>query len=371
MTHRIGVGIVGYGAIARVHATVLTIFAQLYPDMGVYPHIVAITPGGPSSSARASRDYPTVPQMTYAEMLSRDDVDVVLCATPTDMHFAQVQQALVAGKHVMCEKPLTVSVAQSRELVALADAHQRVLAMNHHFRHVPALNEIHQRVTSGALGTPISGHLRYYRSSNVNPQRPATWRFAGSGGGVLVDLGSHLIDLVHFIFQSKIIRLQAQLRTVVTQRPDAHGQLVTIESDDVAWLTVQLANGMRLTLEASKMVPGAADDVRVEVYGTQSSVMFDMLDVNTLVVGTAQTPAAAQRIQLWNRMSPAAALPGPETSTGSLSWHAASWQQCLARIIGGEGSLCDGRAGLLVDTVIVAAQQSAARDGAWVEVVYE
>lgn len=119
------------------------------------------------------------------------------------------------------------------------------------------------------------------------------------------------------------------------------------------------------------MVPGAADDVRVEVYGTQSSLMFDMLDVNTLVVGDAQAPAAAQRTQVWNRMSPAATLPGPETSTGSLSWHAASWQQCLARVIGHETPLCDGHAGLAVDVVIAAAQQSAAQDGSWVEVSYE
>jgi predicted dehydrogenase len=370
MTHRIGVGIVGYGAIARVHAAALTIFAQLYPEMGVYPHIVAITPGGAASSARALRDYPSVPHLPFAEMLACDDVNVVLCATPTEMHFEQVRHALRVGKHVMCEKPLTVDVAQSGELVALADAGNRVLAINHHFRHVPALREIQQHVVAGSLGTPISGHMRYYRSSNVNPQRPLTWRFIGSGGGVLVDLGSHLIDLVHFVCQSPIVRVQATLRTVVPQRPDHTGQLVDVQSDDVAWLNVQLANGMRLTLEASKMVPGAADDVRVEVYGTQSSLMFDMLDVNTLVVGQAQSPAATQRIQMWNRMSPPATLPGQETSTGSLSWHAASWQQCLTRIIGQESLLCDGRAGLMVDAVIVAAQRSAATDGAWVEVVH-
>lgn len=371
MTHRIGIGIVGYGAIARVHAAALTIFAQIYPDMGVYPHIVAVTPGGATSNARALRDHPAVPHVTFDELIHRDDVDVVLCATPTALHFEQVQHALLAGKHVMCEKPLTVNVVQSRALVALADQHQRVLALNHHFRQVPALREMHQRVTAGTLGTPVSGHLRYYRSSNVNPQRPATWRFAGSGGGVLVDLGSHLIDLVHFIFQTKVVRLSADLRTVVSERPDATGQLIHIMSDDVAWMTAYLANGMRITLEASKMVPGAADDVRVEVYGTQSSLIFDMLDVNTLVVGDAQAPSAAQRTQIWNRMSPAATLPGPETSTGSLSWHAASWQQCLARIIGQESSLCDGRAGLAVDVVIAAAQHSAIHDSMWVEVAYD
>jgi predicted dehydrogenase len=371
MTHRIGIGIVGYGAIARVHAIALAMFAHIYPDMAVYPQIVAITPGGVESRMRALRDHPAVPHVTFDELIHRDDVDVVLCATPTALHFEQVRQVLLAGKHVMCEKPLTVNVAQSRELVALADAHQCVLAMNHHFRQVPALREMYQRVTIGTLGVPVSGHLRYYRSSNVNPQRPATWRFAGSGGGVLVDLGSHLIDLVHFIFQTKVVRLSADLRTVVSQRPDATGELVQIDSDDVAWMTAYLANGMRITLEASKMVPGAADDVRVEVYGTQSSLMFDMIDVNTLVVGDAHAPAAAQRTQVWNRMSPAATLPSPETSTGSLSWHVASWQQCLARVVGHDTPLCDGRAGLAVDVVIAAAQRSAMQGSTWVEVIYE
>ncbi|MFZ9857193.1 MAG: Gfo/Idh/MocA family protein [Roseiflexaceae bacterium] len=371
MTQHIGVGIVGYGAIARIHATALMMFSQLYPDMNLYPRIAAITPGGTTSSARALRDHPFVPHVSLEEMVQRDDVDVVLCATPTELHFGQVHTALSAGKHVMCEKPLTVNVAQSRALVDVADAHDRVLALNHHFRHVPAIYEMHRRVVSGTLGTPLSGHFRYYRASNVNPQRPVTWRFVGYGGGVLVDLGSHLIDLVHFIFDTTVVRLQANLRTVVIQRPDHTGKLVPIESDDVVWLTAELANGMRITIEASKMVPGAADDVRIEMYGTQASLMFDMLDVNTLMVGSAEAPAAAQRIQLWNRMAPAASLPSPETSTGSLSWHAASWQQCFARIIGHESGLCDGRAGLAVDVVIAAAQQSAAQGGMWVEVNYE
>ncbi|MBM4413620.1 MAG: Gfo/Idh/MocA family oxidoreductase [Chloroflexi bacterium] len=371
MTRHLGIGIVGYGAIARVHATALAMFAQMYPDMGVTPTIVAITPGGPASVARATRDYPHVPHVTYAQLLERDEVDVVLCATPTQLHGDYVRDALVAGKHVMCEKPLTVDVAQSRTLVDLAETHQRVLAVNHHFRHVPALCEMQRRIASGGLGTPIGGHLRYYRSSNVNPQRPTTWRFEGPGAGVLIDLGSHLIDLVHFLSASTIVRVLASMRTVVAQRPNQQGRIIDIHSDDVAWLGMHLANGMYITLEASKMVPGAADDVRVELYGTQSSMMFDMLDVNAVVIGDADAPAATQRIQTWNRMSPPAALPSPETSTGSLSWHAASWQQCVARIIGQQTPLCDGRAGLMVDAVLRAAQLSATAGGVWVEVSYE
>lgn len=371
MTHTIGVGIIGYGAIARVHATIIQIFAQLYPELHVVPTIVSIAPGGATSCARAMRDYPAVPQMTIDALLQQRNVDVVLCATPTELHYEQVMAALHAGKHVMCEKPLTVNVTQSHELVRTATARGRVLAMNHHFRHVPALAEMQRQIASGMLGEPISAHLRYFRASNVNPQRPLTWRFVGHGGGVLVDLGSHLIDLIHFLFASRVTRVRAEMRTVVRERPDSNGAMVPVESDDVAWVTAELTNGMRVTLEASKMVPGAADDVRVEAYGTRASYFFDMLDVNTLGVGDARTGAALQRTHLWNRMTPAATLPSPETSTGSLSWHAASWYQCIARIIGHTSPLCDGNAGVYVDAVIGAAQQSAQSDGAWIEVQYE
>jgi predicted dehydrogenase len=371
MTQTLGVGIVGYGAIARVHTAVIQLFAQLYPHVDIVPTIVAIAPGGANSQARALRDFPLVPQVAYETLLQRPDVDIVLCATPTELHFDHVMEALQAGKHVMSEKPLTVNIAQSQLLVATATAHSRVLALNHHFRHVPAIAEMQRQIASGALGAPISAHLRYFRASNVNPQRALTWRFVGHGGGVLVDLGSHLIDLTNFLFESQIVRVQAELRTVISERPNQSGALVAVESDDVAWVTAQLANGMRVSIEASKMVPGAADDVRVEAYGTRASYFFDMLDVNSLGIGDARMGTSMHRTQLWNKMTPAASLPSPETSTGSLSWHAASWQQCLARIAGHETPLCDGSAGLLVDAVIAAAQQSATAGGTWVEVAYE
>lgn len=371
MTQHLGIGIIGYGAIARVHTAVIQLFAQLYPGMDVVPTIVAITPGGAASHARALRDLPAVPHMEYTALLQRTDVDIVLCATPTELHFEYVLAALQAGKHVMCEKPLTVSIAQSRMLVETATAKRCVLALNHHFRHVPALAQMQRHIAAGEMGDPISAHLRYFRASNVNPERALTWRFVGQGGGVLVDLGSHLIDLTNFLFNRRIVRVQATMRTVITARPDHSGARVTVESDDVAWITAQLADGMRVSIEASKMVPGAADDVRVEAYGTRASYFFDMLDVNTLGVGDARMGTSMQRTQLWNKMTPAASLPSPETSTGSLSWHAASWYQCISRIQGLQSSLCDGEAGVVVDAVIIAAQQSARADGAWVEVRYE
>jgi predicted dehydrogenase len=368
MTMSLGIALVGYGAIGRLHASVIQLLPQLYPTLTYRPHLVAVCAGGAKSQANAHRDYPHLPHYAYAEILALPNVDIVAICTPTATHATQVADALRAGKHIMCEKPLTVDTHASAALVALAAQQQRMLVLNHHFRRIPAIAEAHRMIAHGHLGTPLSAHLRYYRASNVSPDRPVTWRFQGESGGVLVDLGSHLIDLCHYLFMSPIVRVQAYLQTAISQRPDGHGATVAVTSDDVAWLTAQLANGMRVTIEASKMVPGAADDIRIEAYGTHGSLIFDTYNANVLMSGSAPHAAAMHQTQIWNRQMPAAALPSAETATGIFSWHAASWETLLATLAGESRETCDGAAGLAVDRVIAAARASAADDGSWREV---
>jgi len=364
----IGIGIVGYGAIARVHAAALAVLPLMYPSIALRPLVVAVTPGGAGSKASALRDDPTVVQYSFADLLADPNVGAVLISTPTGLHAEHVAQAIAAGKHIMCEKPLTVDPVRSRALVAAADAAGVVLVMNHHFRRIPALVEAQQRIAAGHLGVPLRAHLRYYRGSNVSPDRTLSWRFVGPTGGVLVDLGAHLIDLSALLFGSPIQAVQAQLQTVYPTRPDRNGTAVAIDVDDIATLHGRLANGMYVTIEASKMVPGAADGLRVEAYGTAGSVFYDMDDVNAIRLGTAAVANSLQRVDVWNRASPAASIPGSETATSSLSWHAASWEAFLATVAGEPRLVCDGAGAVYVDAVIAAARRSAKRDGAWEQV---
>ncbi len=361
----LGIGIVGYGAIARVHAAALALVPLIYPSLVLRPAVVALTPGGASSQSSALRDYPTVRQCSYPDLLADPTVGAVLISTPTGLHAEHVAHAIAAGKHIMCEKPLTVDPEQSKTLVAAANAAGVVLVMNHHFRRIPALVEARQRIAAGHLGVPLRAHLRYYRGSNVAPERAVSWRFVGQTGGVLVDLGAHLIDLSVMLFGSPLVAVQATLRTVYPTRPDRNGTAVAIDVDDIATLHGRLANGMTVTIEASKMVPGAADGLRVEAYGTAGSVIYDMDDVNALRVGTAAVANSMQRVDVWNRTSPAATIPGSETATSSLSWHAASWEAFLAVVAGESRIVCDGAGAVHVDAVIAAARRSAIGDGAW------
>ena len=360
-----GVGLVGYGGIGRMHALCFQMLPLAYPDLAASARIVAVATHSSASAERARRELGDVFVTTdYYELIARPDVTLVDCCAPTDEHVGVAEAALDAGKPLFCEKPLSASASDSARIVKQAQAASVPGGMNFHFRQIPALQEAHRLISNGLFGELTSFHIRYYRASNLKADRPITWRFAGPGSGVLVDLGSHLIDMTLHLL-GPITSVAAHMRTVIQERPGANGQIQAVTSDDVAWLELVLANGARGTLEASKVVPGAGDDLRVEAYGTRGTLIFDTRDPNHLYVADEH---GGRQIATWSRTTPAASLPGDEMSTGSVQWHLASiaaFLDALGRGAEPQPSLEDG---LAVDRVIGAAFASAERDGRRVEV---
>jgi predicted dehydrogenase len=364
MSQEIAVGLIGYGAIGRLHALCYRMLPLAYPDLPVMPRLVAVATASAASAERARRELGGVAATTDAgELFGRADIGLIDCCAPTGDHARLAAAALQAGKALFCEKPLTASVEESARLVALASEHGLVSGVNYHFRFVPAIQEARRMVEGGLLGEVVGFHLRYYRASNLRRDRPANWRFAGPGGGVLVDLGSHLIDLALHLL-GPIVSVAAHLRTVIDERPGASGEMVRVESDDAAWLQVELAGGGRGTIEASKVVPGAGDDLRIEVYGSGGALRFDTRDPNVLtVVEGAGAPLGGRQIVTASRAFPPAALPGPETPSGVVQWHLASLAAFLGALGGAARPHAGLDAGLAVDRVLAAALESAARGG--------
>lgn len=166
-----------------------------------------------------------------------------------------------------------------------------------------------------------------------------------------------------------ISAVAARTRTVIAERPAATGQPTPVASDDVAWLQLELAGGGRGTLEASKVVPGAADDLRIEAYGSHGSLLFDTRDPNNLFIaeGAGAAPGG-QRIAMFSRtLLPAAAIPGPETSSGWLQWHLAAIAAFFDALGSGVRPHSDLDSAAQVQYVIDAALRSAAQGGAQVE----
>lgn len=367
MTEVIGIGLAGYGGIGRMHALCYRMLPLVYPELAGYVRLVAIATASSASAERASREIGNhvLATTNLAELLAHPSVTVVDCCAPTGDHFRIAEAALTAGKALFCEKPLTGTPEDSERIVALARTYGLPGGVNFHLRFAPALQEARRRTVHGAIGEVRSFHLRYYRSSNLRRDRAMTWRFSGPGSGVLIDLGSHLIDLTLHLF-GPIRSVAARTTTIIAERPGVDGTPAPVESDDIAWLSLELANGGYGTIEVSKMVPGAGDDIRVEAYGSTGALIFDTRDPNGLEIVEGAGEIGGRRIATLSRATPPAVLPSPESPGGTLQWHLASIASFVRALRYGtdpEPSLNDG---LLVDRVIGAARRSIANGGGWI-----
>ncbi len=366
MNRDIGIGLIGYGGIGRVHALCYRMLPLAYPGLAARARIVAVVTASAASAERARRELGdgVLTTTDAGAVLANPAVTAVDCCAPTGDHARLAEAALRAGKALFCEKPLGATPGEAERIVTLAQERGLPGGVNFHVRFAPALQEAHRYVASGILGTVRSFHLRYYRSSNLRRDRALSWRFSGPGSGVLADLGAHMIDLVLYLL-GPVAAVSARTVTTIAERPGPDGRPALVEGDDAAWLSLELAVGGCGTIEVSKVVPGAGDDIRIEAYGDTGALVFDTRDPNGLEV---VEDGCARRIATLSRTTPPASLPSPEAPTGTLQWHLASvaaWVDALGRGTPPVPGLADG---LAVDRIIGAARQSATTGGAWMRV---
>ncbi|MEM2187092.1 MAG: Gfo/Idh/MocA family oxidoreductase, partial [Thermofilaceae archaeon] len=203
------------------------------------------------------------------------------------MHLEPTLEALEAGKHVLCEKPLARNAEEAR---VLRDAARRakvkaMVAFNYRF--VPAVQLARQLVKSGVLGRIYHFRARYLQDWLVNPSAPLTWRLRAeeAGSGPLGDLGSHIIDLARFLV-GEITAVTGVARTFIEERPLAEDPSkrgrVTVE--DAFSATAEFENGAIGTLEASRFATGRKNYNNFEINGERGSIEFNLERLNELRV---------------------------------------------------------------------------------------
>ena len=190
MATQIQVGLIGYGTAGRVfHAPLINAVPGLKLTKVVERH---------SESSR--EHYPWVEVVRDADALFCDpEIDLIVIATPNTSHFDLAQQALLAGKHVVVDKPFTPTSAQAQQLIELAQQTQRILTVYHNRRWDGDFQTVKQVVEQGYLGRLVEYEAHYDRFRNTI--KPEAWRESpASGSGILFDLGSHLIDQAQVLF---------------------------------------------------------------------------------------------------------------------------------------------------------------------------
>lgn len=276
----IGAAVVGTGFIGVVHVEALR-------RLGVRVHGVV---GSSQERAEArSRELGLPPAyQDLAHMLSDTRVEVVHITSPNHLHREQALAALRAGKHVVCEKPLAMTPAESRELVAAAEQSGLVHATNFNLRFYPMCQHLHGLIAEGGLGNVrlLSGH---YLQDWLLLEDDWNWRVDPKVGGELRavgDIGSHWMDLTAFLCGTRIESVMADLATFMKNRA---GHEVT--TDDAATILLRYEDGARGAVTISQVSPGRKNSLAFEIDGSESSAAWDSERPDELWLGHRGRPS--------------------------------------------------------------------------------
>jgi predicted dehydrogenase len=271
-------GVVGTGFIGAVHVEALR-------RLGVE---VAGVVGSSPERARSKTLAPVID--SYEQLLADDGVDVVHLTTPNHLHYTQVKQALEAGKHVVCEKPLAMTSEESGELVELAERSGLVHCTNFNIRFYPQVQQARAVVANGALGAVWNVHGGYLQDWLLLPT-DWNWRLEPKKGGDLravADIGSHWLDLVQFVVGMRVESLLADLATAIPVRRRPSREIETfaaaedvervdapMATEDLAHILLHLEGGTRGSLVVSQVSAGRKNSLRFEVDGAKGALAWD------------------------------------------------------------------------------------------------
>jgi predicted dehydrogenase len=297
MDKALGVGIVGFGFIGKVHAfahRTVPLFYDLPPRTRLVGVCTATAESGRKARETADFEFATTDP---AELLARDDIGIIHCCTPNDAHRDLLLAAMEAGKHVYCDKPLTRTVEEAEEVSAFADARPGpVRRMTFNYRYAPATLRAKELIEGGFLGEVFHFRGAYLHAGYIDPKRPRTWRTdrARSGGGAIMDLGVHVYDLLRHLLEPVTGALAVQsaiLQTRVPSRPDPKtGEPRPVDVDDIAIVQLMTEKGVPGVLEASRLATGVQDELRFEIHGSKGAISFNLMDPHWLTVYDATIP---------------------------------------------------------------------------------
>jgi predicted dehydrogenase len=199
---KIGIVLAGYGGIGRIHTLALRQLPVIYPDAAADFELRGVCMRTEEKAKQAAVEAGCTRWYgNYEDVLRDEAVGIIDLVTPNDLHQGMIEEALRAGKDVLCEKPLSVTRDEAEAIVKAVRSSRGRLGMVFNYRFVPALLKAKEMMDRGVLGRIYNFRGEYYHTGYQDPERPLSWRmdFSKSGGGAMVDMGVHVIDLVRYL----------------------------------------------------------------------------------------------------------------------------------------------------------------------------
>jgi predicted dehydrogenase len=284
----IGVAVIGAGMAGRAHAaayrTAPTLYQSTLPDL----RYVSIGDISPELGSLAARRFGYERNDTSWQAIAEDpNINVVSVVVANHLHREIVEGLVAAGKHVLCEKPLSDNLEDARAMADLAHSADTVVRIGFTFRRAPGIAALRELVTSGTLGRVLHVDGRYWCDYASDPKGPISWRYKGApGSGALADIGSHVAYLVEFLagdiqevsggrFATAIIERPVPLGAVV-----GHGQAAVsdkyepVENDDYASFSARFEQGAGV-VQVSRVAAGHPNGLALEVFGDAGAAKWE------------------------------------------------------------------------------------------------
>ncbi|MGW7663255.1 Gfo/Idh/MocA family protein [Streptomyces sp. NPDC054756] len=297
MVDTLGVAVVGFGWMGRVHTQAYARLAHHYPDLPLRPELVTVAEEVPGRAEEAAARYGFASATRdWREVAADPRVRAVSVTAPNFLHREIGVAMAEAGKHLWIEKPVGLTAGDAR---AVADAAARAgvrSAVGFNYRNAPAVETARDLIASGDLGTVTHVRIRLFSDYAAHPQGALTWRYERErgGSGVLGDLASHGVDLARFLL-GDIAALTADTAIFVPERARptaataghtlATGELGPVENEDYVSCLLRFASGARGVLEACRVSVGEQNNYGFEVHGTRGTVSWDFRRMGELRVG--------------------------------------------------------------------------------------
>ncbi|MGQ9585804.1 MAG: Gfo/Idh/MocA family protein [Anaerolineae bacterium] len=242
----------------------------------------------------------------WREVVARPDIDVVDICAPSRLHKEIAVAAARAGKHVFCEKPLAMSLADAQAMVEAVEEAGVVHTIGFNYRKVPAMVLAKQLIREGAIGRIFHFRGIYSQDWLVDPTFPLAWRLRkkDAGAGSSWDLGAHVVDLARYLV-GEIDEVVASQTTFVTQRPVAKiedgltaiagEEMGEVDVDDATSFLARFENGAMGLFEVTRYGTGHRNQNRIEIYGSEGGLIWEGFPkMNDLLFYSRKDPAHAQ-----------------------------------------------------------------------------
>ena len=290
----LGIGVVGFGWMGRVHSQAYARVRHHYPA-APRPVFVAVADDVPGRAEGAAEQFGfATATRDWRELVDDPRVEAVSITAPNFLHREMGAAFAKAGKHIWIEKPVGLSADDARAIVGDVQ-----VSVGFNYRNAPAVEKARELIADGWIGPVTHARIRLFSDYAAHPEGALSWRFerARGGNGVLGDLGAHGVDLARYLL-GEIDALVADTAIFVPERPRPSGataghqrgtgELGPVENEDYFGSLLRMASGARVVLEASRVAVGEQNSYGFEIHGTRGALFWDFRRMGELGVSPGQ-----------------------------------------------------------------------------------